>query len=133
MHNPPLILIADDDTQLVELFNTKLTKSGFSVRTVYNGKDACETALRDQPDLILLDLKMPVMDGVEALHILRSNPQTKNIKVLILSSFNEWSTMKIDAEVIRSIGAEDFLPKGMDVDELVLHIRKTLGLPLTQS
>jgi two-component system, cell cycle response regulator len=123
MKNSPSILIVDDDSQLVDLFYAKLTGAGFTVKKTYNGKEGYAAAKAENPDLILLDLKMPVMDGAETLGKLHADPDTKNVKVVILSSFNDWSAIKMTEETAKALGAVDFFEKGIDLDELVKKIR----------
>jgi len=135
MHEPPLILIVDDDAQLVDLFTTKLETVGFAVRKAYDGKEGYELAKQLRPDLVLLDLKMPVWDGVQTLAKIRSDDEIHDTKVIILSSFNDWSTMKLDQKSARAIGAIDFIEKGIDLNELVAKLRTLLNYhpPLSNS
>ena len=126
MHKPPLILIVDDDRQLVDLFSAKLTASGFAASKAYDGKEGYELAKKEKPDLILLDLRMPVMNGVETLAKLKEDPLTKDIKVIILSVFNDWSKMKMDPITAKAIGAKDFIEKDVDLDDLVGRLRSEL-------
>ncbi|MEK7629930.1 MAG: response regulator [Patescibacteria group bacterium] len=127
MDKQPLILIVDDDAQLVDLFYTKLTSAGFNVLKTYNGKEGIATAKSKKPDLILLDLKMPVMDGADALQLLHDDPETTNVKVVILSSFNDWSAIKMSQETAKALGAVDFIEKTVDLNELVEKIRLLLS------
>jgi response regulator RpfG family c-di-GMP phosphodiesterase len=126
MHQPPLIQLTDDDSSIVSLFNTKLTSAGFSVIKAYNGKEGYELAKKEKPDLMLLDLRMPVMDGAETLGKLHSDPDTKDIKVIVLSSFNDWSSIKMTQGTAKELGAIDFFEKGIDLDELVGKIKDIL-------
>jgi CheY-like chemotaxis protein len=128
MNNPPRVLIVDDELQISDLFGRKLTLSGFEVISAMNGQVGYEMAKKEKPDLILLDLKMPVMDGAEAFAKLKSDPETKDIKVMFLSSYNDRSAMKIDAEFAKNLGAMDFIPKTDDVDAVVVRVKSALGL-----
>jgi two-component system alkaline phosphatase synthesis response regulator PhoP len=127
MRNPPLILLVDDDAQLIDLFYAKLTTEGFMVKKAYNGKEGFELAKSEKPDLILLDLKMPVMDGTETLKKLHEDPETKDLKVIILSSFNDWSQIKLTPATARALGAIDFIEKGIDLNELTKKIKSLLS------
>lgn len=127
MHQPPRVLLIDDDSQLQDLFATKLRAAGFDVIQGFNGKEGYELAQKESPDLILLDLKMPAMDGAETLSALKKDTQTKDIKVIILSSFNDWSSVKMDQRAAEGMGALDFLEKGIDLNALVDKVRSVLG------
>lgn len=128
MSNPPKILIVDDDNQIADLFITKLTNSHFAAARAYNGKEGYELAKKEKPDLILLDLKMPVMDGATTLEKLHADEKTKNIPVIILSSFNDWSAIKMSPETAKELGAIDFVEKGTDLNLLVQRIKGVLHL-----
>lgn len=128
MNNPPKILIIDDDNQIADLFITKLTNSHFAAARAYNGKEGYELAKKEKPDLILLDLKMPVMDGATTLEKLHADEETKKIPVIILSSFNDWSAIKMSPETAKELGAIDFVEKGMDLNLLVQRIKGALRL-----
>lgn len=119
-------MLIDDDSQLVELFYTKITEAGFRVNKAYNGKEGLESAKKEKPDIILLDLRMPVMDGPETLEKLHSDPETKGIKIIILSSFNDWSAIKMNKETAIALGAIDFIEKGIDLDKLIEKIKSVL-------
>ena len=121
------ILIIDDDPQLTDLFYAKLSSSGFEVSKAFNGEEGYKLAKTFKPDLILLDLKMPVWDGAETLSHLRKDPETENTKVIILSSFNDWSAIQMDGKSAQALGAIDFFPKGMDLEELVFRIKKIIS------
>ncbi|MEK7464741.1 MAG: response regulator [Patescibacteria group bacterium] len=124
MHKPPLVLLVDDDPSIISLFSTKLSSAGFSIIKAYNGKDCCDLAKKEKPDLILMDLRMPIMDGFEALKKLNSDPETTGTKVIIISSFNDWSAMKMTQDTARHLGALDFVEKGIDLNELVSKVHK---------
>ncbi len=126
MREKPLILIVDDDNFLAEVLATKFMGSGFSTLRAGDGKIGCEMAKKEKPDLILLDLRMPVMDGAEVLAKLKSEPDTKDIKVLILTLFNEWSNIKLTKETAKKLGAVDFIEKSIDLGELVKRVRAVL-------
>ena len=80
------ILVADDEPMIRELLKEILEAEGYDVCEAVNGKDACEAVSRDLPDLVLLDAMMPVMDGFEVLKVLRNNPGTSNLPVVMLTS-----------------------------------------------
>lgn len=79
------ILIVDDDDNLRSMLKDKLILEGFEVLEAKNGKEGLETALKEHPDLILLDILMPVMDGLQALNALRADKWGKNAAVIVLT------------------------------------------------
>ena len=80
------ILVVDDEPDIRELLIDELTDSGYETIEAENGADALERVRVDQPDLVLLDLMMPIMDGTEALQILKSDPETQNLPVILLTA-----------------------------------------------
>ena len=82
----PLILVVDDLAQNVRLLEAVLSPKGFRVATASSGEEALEVLGKEHPDLVLLDLLMPGMDGFEVLEALRADPDTKNVPVVILTS-----------------------------------------------
>lgn len=100
-------LIVDDDPDILELLQYNLVKEGYEVRTAENGKRAIEMARAFQPQLILLDIMMPVMDGVEACRQLREIPAIKNCNIVFLTSrLEEFSEV-----AAFEAGADDFINK----------------------
>lgn len=76
-----------------------------------------------KPDLILLDLKMPVMDGIETLTRLKENPETKDIRVVFLTAFSDPVFVGIDQKLAKDAGAIDFIKKGIDLNEVVEKVK----------
>jgi len=109
------ILLVDDEERILNFLRTKLKASGFEVLTARNGEEALEQAQAQEPDLIVLDLLMPKMDGFEVLRELRS---FSTVPVIILSA------READADKIKGLrlGADDYLPKPFNPDELVARI-----------
>jgi CheY-like chemotaxis protein len=127
MSEKPLILIVDDEPEILKLYGAKLSKSGFDVVTAENGLLGIEAAKQSrQPNLILMDLKMPLMSGVEAFNKLQEDPSTTNIKVIFLTAFSDLRVPEVDAKFASEIGASDFIRKGIDLDELVTKVRDAL-------
>lgn len=130
MENKPIILIADDEPEIIKIYQTKLEKAGFGVLTAENGAMAIEVAKREpHPNLILMDVKMPVMDGVEAFGKLREDPVTKNIKVVFLTAFSDTRLPEVDNKFAAEMGASDFIKKGIDLSELVTRVKQYIGIP----
>ena len=109
-NRPPLILIADDDWLNRDLLKTYLTSSGCEVMVAIDGQMALEMALRQPPDLALVDVQMPRMDGVELCKTLKSTPETRFVPVVVVTAFDT------DEEKIKAIdaGADDFISKPYD-------------------
>lgn len=100
------ILIADDEENIRMLYKLELEESGYKVDLASNGKEAVEKVKESRPDLIILDIKMPVMDGIEALHIIRQLPNGKNIPIILFTAYGEYqqdfTTWASDAYIIKS-------------------------------
>ena len=117
------ILAVDDDVDILDLLEISLDSDGYNVITAVNGLDAIEKAKSHVPDLILLDLMMPKMDGFEVIGNLRSNSQTRAIPVIMLTAralINE-KLQGLDA------GADDYITKPFDLKELTARIKAVLG------
>src|SRR3989344_3476199 len=91
------VLIVDDEESLLNLYKTKLTREGFRTIVARNGLEALAVAERENPDLILMDMKMPIMDGVAAVKKLRENSATKDIRVVYLTAFSDPTASTIEA------------------------------------
>lgn len=83
------LLLIEDDEVLIKLYETKFSHTDYKVTVARNGKEGIEKAEEILPDIILLDVMMPVMNGFEALKILKNNPKTNNIPVIVLSNYGE--------------------------------------------
>jgi len=119
------ILVIDDETDIRKVVNALLTQSGFDVIEADYGLNGYSKALDEQPNLILLDLIMPVVDGFEVLSKLKQNPITRGIPVIIL-------TAKIDAASERKcmrLGAVDYIKKPWGPGEIEDRVRMALGFP----
>jgi DNA-binding response OmpR family regulator len=121
------ILLVEDDKSIRELYALKLDKSGFEVLTAENGGIGWDLAQNELPDMILLDVMMPVMNGFEVLKKLRGKEETKEIPVVILSNYGEVDQMTQGFLV----GATDYLIKAehtpADVVEIVNETLKNKG------
>ncbi len=109
------VLVVDDEERILNFLNSKLKASGYEVLTASNGVEALEQAQGQEPDLIVLDVLMPKMDGFETLKQLRT---FSSVPVIILSARGA------DADRIKglALGADDYLPKPFNPDELVARI-----------
>lgn len=119
------VLIVDDDSFLSGIYATKLEIEGFGVVTARDGEEGVKAALKELPDLILLDVLMPKLDGFEALRQLKQNETTKNIPVIMLTNLGQ----KEDIEKGLQDGAVDYLIKAHFVPaEAVDKIKKVLKI-----
>jgi CheY-like chemotaxis protein len=116
------VLLVDDSDDIRELWRLWLTYWNFSVEEARDGQEAVSKALHSVPDLILMDLWMPVVDGVEALKRLKRDPRTAEVPVVVLSAQNRTP----DAQTVVAAGAEALLDKPSDPDVLLDHIRAAL-------
>ncbi|MEK7547095.1 MAG: response regulator [Patescibacteria group bacterium] len=125
MSETSLILIVDDEAYFREIFSTKLGAEGFRVETAESGEEGIKKAKESKPDLILMDVKMPVMDGVAAVMKMKEDPETKNMKVVFLTSFGslEEEMQNLNVRLSKEIGAAGFVKKTDDLDALVLKIK----------
>ena len=114
--NKPLILVVEDDTAVRNLITTTLKAHDYRFLTAANGESAVLEASSHNPDIILLDLGLPDMDGVEVIHKVRS---WSNLPIIVISARSE-DTDKIDA---LDAGADDYLTKPFSVEELLARLR----------
>jgi two-component system, OmpR family, phosphate regulon response regulator PhoB len=112
------VLVVDDEPDIVALVAYHLAKAGYRVATASSGTDALDSARRERPSLIVLDLMLPGMSGYEVLEQLRANDATRDVAVLMLTARRE------EGDRIRglSLGADDYLTKPFSPQELVLRV-----------
>ncbi|HEX8182046.1 MAG TPA: response regulator [Candidatus Saccharimonadales bacterium] len=110
MH-PKRILLVEDDDALANVYLVRLQAEGFDVRRVANGEDALATALSYSPNLVLLDVMMPKVSGFDVLDILRNTPETRNLKIVMLTALSQES----DQARAKSLGVDEYLVKSQVV------------------
>jgi DNA-binding response OmpR family regulator len=103
----PKILIVEDDPFLSEMYSTKLTQEKFEVELAIDGKEAVKKAMELKPDLILLDIVLPKMDGFEVITELKKDPQLRNIQIVALTNLGQ----KEEVEKGLKLGADDYIVK----------------------
>jgi len=118
----PLVLLAEDFEDARELYRDYLEFSGFDVETASNGREAIDQAVRLQPDLILMDASMPVLDGWQATRELKANPATRSIPVLALTA-HAFDDARQEAN---AVGCDGFVTKPCLPDDLVARVRSAL-------
>ena len=118
-----LILIVEDEPKNITLLRDLLQVSGYSTIEATDGKQGVELAKARKPDLILMDIQMPEMDGLEATRILKADATTSNIPVLALTSY----AMKGDEERILEAGCDGYLAKPFNIQELLKTVAEYLS------
>ena len=114
------ILVVDDHKLNLELARQVLTYHGYEVLEAENGQDGVRLAKEARPDLILMDIQMPVLDGLEAARLLKEDPETRHIPVLALTSY----AMKGDREKAMAAGMDDYITKPIDIRTLPEIVKK---------
>jgi DNA-binding response OmpR family regulator len=119
MTNKPLILVVDDDPKILRLLRVELTAQGFQVLVAERGREALEVVERQRPDLVILDIIMPGMDGLEVLRRLR---ESSGVPVILLTAKGTDADKIIGLE----LGADDYLAKPFNPEELTARVRAVL-------
>ena len=113
------ILIVEDDRDIVEMVEYNLREEGYATVSALNGEDGVSLARREQPDIIILDIMLPVMDGFEVCRALKSDDKTSKIPIIILSA----KSQETDKVVGLELGADDYVTKPFSPRELIARIR----------
>lgn len=114
----PVILVADDEPVNRSLIQRRLERAGYSVVTARDGRDAVDKTRETLPDLVLLDVMMPLMDGLEACRIIKEDEATRDIPVIFLSARDE-TDVKVNG---LSLGANDYISKPFKAEELLARV-----------
>lgn len=117
------VLVVDDEADIVSTLQYRLEFCEFEVITAVNGKEGLEKAANEKPDLILLDISMPVMDGHEMLERLKNRPELKDIPVIMLTAYSDAK----DVAKAADLGIVDYITKPFDFTELMGKISNALG------
>jgi DNA-binding response OmpR family regulator len=117
------ILIAEDERDIRDLITFTLRFAGHEVLPTSNGEEAYQKALKEKPDLILLDVRMPRMNGYEACQHIKENKSTKDIPVIFLSAKGQESEVETGIQA----GAEDYILKPFSPDQLTERIKSILA------
>jgi DNA-binding response OmpR family regulator len=116
------ILVVDDEVNITQILEFSIGAEGYEVVTAANGEEAIDKARREQPDLIILDVMMPKIDGYEACRILKANPLTKGIPVVLLTAKGR----DIDKRLGYEVGATDYIIKPFSPNKLIDRIHQLL-------
>ena len=117
------ILIVDDDQDFAQLLEFDLKKKGFQTLLTHNGEEGLAKAINDKPALILLDIKMPKMDGYTFVRRLKKEADTKEIPIIVLTSYEPMKDM------FQLEGVNDYFVKSVNMDGLLKTIEKNLQAP----
>jgi CheY-like chemotaxis protein len=115
MTNEPLVLIADDDPDILGLVSLRLKKGGYEVVTAENGREAIEAVREHRPDVAIVDMRMPEMDGLELIRQIRGDEQSGDIKVIALSA----RVREANVAAALEAGADDYVEKPFSPRKLV--------------
>ncbi|WP_242340581.1 MULTISPECIES: response regulator [Anaeromyxobacter] len=116
------ILVVDDDDDFREALSEVLSEAGYPVQKAENGEIALQRVADEAPGIVLLDLKMPVLDGWGVMERMRGDAKSSAVPILILSAYGfEW-----EAELL---GAQGYIPKSVGMDEILERVRKAAGPP----
>jgi DNA-binding response OmpR family regulator len=119
----PVVLAADDDEDILELITFRLERSGYTVLQARDGQEALELARRSRPDLAVLDVMMPKIDGVELTRRLREEDSTTRMPIILLTA----RTQEADVERGFDAGADDYIRKPFSPQELRARVQAILG------
>ena len=116
------ILVVDDDPNIMRTLRDRLEKSGYDVLTASNGREGLGMALDEKPDVVLLDIIMPIMDGHEMLEALRRQPSGEEPSVIMFTARSQ----KQDISRANACGIDDYVVKPFDLGELLERIEKVV-------
>ena len=116
------ILVVDDEPNIVQTLQDRLEMNDYQVITAADGKEGLEKATSERPDIVLLDVIMPIMDGLEMLERLRKNDSTRDLPVIMLTARSQSQ----DITRANSYGIEDYVVKPFDLSELLEKIQAIL-------
>jgi len=116
------ILFVEDEPDMIAVMEPRLAQAGFKMISASNGIEGLRSAIDEKPDLILLDILMPQMDGYETCERLKKDPQTKDIPVIIVTAVGSKSL----EDNCKFIGADDFIRKPYNPEELIGKIKNLL-------
>jgi len=117
------ILLVEDDAALRDIYSARFSAENYTVNTASDGEEALTVAVKEKPDIILLDIMMPKISGFDVLDILRATPETKNTKIIVMSALSQPS----DVEKGKILGADEYLVKSqVTLTEVVEKVNEVL-------
>jgi DNA-binding response OmpR family regulator len=123
MNEKAKILIVDDEREFTELMETILNSEGFNVAKAFDGPEALSLIKEESPDIVLLDIGMPVIDGFKVCEMLRREPTNAKLPILMLTGLNT------ESDIVQALqaGADDYIAKPFETSELLVKVKKLLG------
>ncbi|MCC7288899.1 response regulator [bacterium] len=119
------ILLVEDDISLREVYTARLQAENFQISVASNGEEALATAVKEMPDLVILDVMMPRISGFDVLDILRSTPETAKVKVIMMTALSAPE----DKERGEKLGVNEYLVKSqVTLEDVIATVKKVLGL-----
>ena len=122
--SPYRILVVDDEPHIVQILRFTLEKAGYHVYTAENGQVALERIEELEPNLVILDIMMPKLDGYETCRMIKKDPATKNIPVILLTAKGR----EVDQKLGREVGASDYMTKPFSPSKLIERVQAILGV-----
>jgi len=120
----PKILLVEDDPMIIRLYDRKFKLEGYELTKAFNGFEGLEALKKERPDIILLDIMMPKMSGLDMLKIVKNDPQYKDLPVVMLTNLGDRAE---DVEKCKALGAEDYWVKAnMKLEEITGRINAIL-------
>jgi CheY-like chemotaxis protein len=117
------VCIVDDEANILEIYSTAFSKSGYDVVTAADGEEGLKVIRKQKPDIALIDIMMPKMDGMELMQELRKDPDLQQIPIIIMSNVNDSETMRKTGE----LGISFYLVKSLfDPMKVVDHVKEVL-------
>ena len=123
VRDKPVVLAADDDEDILGLVTFRLERAGYTVIVARDGEEALELAFREQPDLAVLDVMMPKVDGFEVTRRLRADEATRRMPIILLTA----KSQEADVQQGFDAGADDYIRKPFSPDELRVRVQAILG------
>lgn len=118
------ILLVEDDSNLREIYGARLEAEGYEILTANDGEEALAIAVKEKPDLIITDVMMPKISGFDMLDILRTTPETKNVKVIVMTALSQDDDRKRGTD----LGADQYIVKSqVTLDDVVTIVKEALG------
>ncbi|MBP9739032.1 response regulator, partial [Candidatus Saccharibacteria bacterium] len=119
----PKILLVEDDSNLREIYGARLSAEGYEIYSANDGEEALAIAMREKPDLIITDVMMPKISGFDMLDILRTTPETKDVKVIMMTALSQDE----DRQRGVALGADHYIVKSqVTLDEVIVIVKQVL-------